>query len=148
MKRQSQNIIHEDIRQDPGIKRLLERMPDSVGEKLDDEQLTHIRNAIGARKWGKHGIDRRGTLTFPFVGWRYYYVFIIGKNRRQLSSQEKRVAALIGTIFVFGLITFAILFALLVLYLLKSAAGIDLFPGFSLGIWTWFKINILPNALL
>lgn len=36
------------------------------------------------------------------------------------------------------LLTISTLLGLLVLYLLKSAAGIDLFPGFSLGIWGWF----------
>lgn len=29
--------------------------------------------------------------------------------------------------------------AVLVLYLVKSALGIDLVPGFSLGVWGWFK---------
>jgi hypothetical protein len=34
---------------------------------------------------------------------------------------------------------FSTLLRLLALYLAKSAAGIDLIPGFSLGIWTWFN---------
>lgn len=34
---------------------------------------------------------------------------------------------------------FSVLTGLLLLYLLKSALGIDLVPGFSLGIWGWFK---------
>jgi hypothetical protein len=29
-----------------------------------------------------------------------------------------------------------------ILYLLKSALGINLFPGFSLGLWDWFKQSL------
>ncbi|MCP3667405.1 MAG: hypothetical protein GY696_33745 [Gammaproteobacteria bacterium] len=38
-----------------------------------------------------------------------------------------------------GFISFSILMGLLVRYLVKSALGIDLIPGFSLGIWGGFK---------
>lgn len=31
------------------------------------------------------------------------------------------------------------LVGLLLLYLLKSALGIDIFPDYSFGVWTWFK---------
>ena len=40
-------------------------------------------------------------------------------------------------------ITFSVLSGLLILYLIKSALGINLFENFSLGIWSWFKANIL-----
>jgi hypothetical protein len=30
-----------------------------------------------------------------------------------------------------------------VLYLVKSALGIDLIPGFSFGVWGWFQENVL-----
>ena len=39
-------------------------------------------------------------------------------------------------------VTFCTLFGLLVLYLIKSALGINLFEDFSLGIWSWFKQNV------
>ena len=44
-------------------------------------------------------------------------------------------------------ITFACLFGLLLLYLIKSALGIDLIPGFSLGIWGWFKAHVFFNSV-
>lgn len=135
--------IPTDIRRDPSIQRLLERMPESVQESFDDEQLMHIRNAVGARNWGNHSVDSRGVLTLPMLKWRYYYVFLIGRNRRELSDKERRMAALLGAMFITGMTTFAILSGLLVLYLIKSALGIDLFPNFSLGIWGWFKANVL-----
>jgi hypothetical protein len=37
------------------------------------------------------------------------------------------------------LLTLSLTLGLLVLYLFKSALGINLFAGFSLGIWDWFK---------
>lgn len=143
MSETSNQSTQRDIRQDPGIQRLLERMPDSVQQSFDDEQLMHIRNAIGARNWGNHSLDWRGVFKIPMFKWRFYYVFLIGRNRRQLSGKEQRVALMIGAVFLTGMTTIGILTVLLALYLLKSAAGIDLFPGFSLGIWGWFKTNIL-----
>jgi hypothetical protein len=32
---------------------------------------------------------------------------------------------------------------ILVLYLIKSALGIDLIPGFSFGVWGWFQDEFL-----
>ncbi|WED20603.1 hypothetical protein L3Q72_08045 [Vibrio sp. JC009] len=133
----------QDIRRDPTVARLLERMPKSVQDSFDDEQLMHIRNAVGSRKWGNHSVDLRGVVSIPMIRWRYYYVFLIGKNRRELSVKEKLLSLWLGAIFMTGFTVFAVLCVLLILYLLKSAAGIDLFPGFSLGIWTWFKANVL-----
>ncbi|MDG3088239.1 hypothetical protein P7F88_20055 [Vibrio hannami] len=135
--------IPSDLRRDPTVMRLLERMPESVQESFNDEQLMHLRNAVGARNWGNHSVDSRGVLTFPMLKWRYYYVFLIGRNRRELSAQEKRMAMLLGALFMTGMTVFAVLSGLLVLYLIKSAMGIDLFPNFSLGIWGWFKTNVL-----
>lgn len=142
MDEQSRQIIVEDIRGDPGIKHLLERMPSSIGKSLDDEQLKYIRNAISVRKRRKHGIDWHGIFTIPLVGWQYYCVLHIGKNPRHRSRKEKRISALFVAIIISGVVSLAILFALLILYLLKSAWGIDLFSG-SLGIWAWFKANLL-----
>jgi hypothetical protein len=132
-------VIPEDIRSDATVHRLLERMPESVRDSFNDEQLMHIRNAIGARNWGNHSIDKRGVLALPMFSWRYYYVFLAGRNRRNLNSTEKNISRWLGSLLLASVTALVILFILLVLYLLKSAAGVDLFPGFSLGIWTWYK---------
>ena len=139
MSQKSIRIIPEDIRSDATVHRLLERMPESVRDSFNDEQLMHIRNAIGARNWGDHSIDKRGVLALPMLGWRYYYVFLVGRNRRHLNSTEKNIARWLGSFLLASVTALAILFILLVLYLLKSAAGVDVFPNFSLGVWTWFK---------
>jgi len=118
-------------------------MPTEVANSFTDEQLTHLLTAVGTRSWGKHKVDVRGTFKLPFYQWRYYYVLLAGKNYRELSRQEKRMSMLITTIVSSIFLMFSAGLGLLVLYLVKSALGIDLFPGFSLGIWGWFKETFL-----
>lgn len=127
----------DDIHQDPVITRLLEKMPNKVASSFNEEQLSHLRNAIGAREWGKHKLDVRGTV--KFFKWRYYYVILAGRNRRSLSEKEVRVARVLTASIVATFITFAVLLGLIVIYLIKSALGINLIDGWSLGLWTWFK---------
>jgi hypothetical protein len=129
----------KDIRQEEAIKNLLARMPKGVSDSFSDMQLLHLKMAIGSRQWGQHKIDIRSTVTLPFTRWRYYYVFLAGRNRRQLSEREKKISFFITALLVFGFILVSIAVGLLCIYLMKSFAGIDLFPGFSFGIWDYFK---------
>jgi hypothetical protein len=129
----------QKIANQPAIKQLLSRMPDEVASSFSDEQLTHLLTAVGSRSWGKHKIDFRGTFKLPFYQWRFYYVFLAGRNHRELSRQEKRISILLTAVITSLFLIFCTVLGLLVLYLIKSALGIDLFPGFSLGIWHWFK---------
>jgi len=131
----------DDIHQDPVITRLLEKMPKKVASSFNEEQLSHLRNAIGAREWGKHKLDVRGTV--KFFKWRYYYVILAGRNRRSLSEKEVRVARVLTASIIAIFITFAVLLGLIIIYLVKSALGINLIDGWSLGLWTWFKANVL-----
>lgn len=128
-----------EVGRDPALQRLFERMPHSVSQSFSDEQLLHIRNAIAAREWGRHKVDIRGVLTVPFLPWHYYYVILMGRNRRELKGTEERISIWLTTLFIGLFLLFSIVTGMLTLYLLKSAAGIDLFPGASLGIWDWFK---------
>ncbi|MGH1485347.1 MAG: hypothetical protein ACRBCI_03950 [Cellvibrionaceae bacterium] len=131
----------KDIRNDPDIKNLLSRMPVKVAESFSETQLLHLKTAVSSRKWGNHGVDFRGTLTFPFARWRYYYVILCGRNRRQLSDREHKISALMTALFVLLFLCISMVIGLLLLYLVKSFAGIDLFPGVSLGIWDYVKNN-------
>ena len=114
-------------------------MPEDIADSFTDEQLTYLLTAIGSRGWGKHKIDCRGTFRFPFYQWRFYYVLLAGKNHRELSRQEKNMSIIVTTIISTLFLIFSISLGLLILYLIKSALGIDLLPHFSLGIWGWFK---------
>ena len=124
-------------KQDPFIDGLAERLPDEVMATFTREQLDALKVAFGARQWGRHPVDLRGTL--KWWGWRYYFVLLIGRNRRDLSrtQQDLSLSAKAAGISIFLLISLGI--GLLFLYLLKSALGINLFSGFSLGVWDWFN---------
>ena len=127
--------------QDPAIQRLLSRMPDAVSQSFSTEQLFGLREAIGARGGRIHSVDMRPTLKFPFLPWSFYVVFLVGRNRRSLSAREKYTAALMLLAFTISFVLGLALLATLALYLLKSALGINLFEGYSLGIWDWFRGN-------
>ena len=120
---------------------LMQRLPSDMQGSFSDEQITALKVAFGARKWGKHPVDLRGTINI--WTWRYYFVFLMGRNKRSLSRRERRISLMIKTLVTFLFLGFSTLMGLLIIYLIKSAAGIDLFPGFSLGIWGWFKGTFL-----
>ncbi|MCW2291018.1 hypothetical protein M2262_001068 [Pseudomonas sp. BIGb0408] len=123
--------------QDPFIKGLKERLPDDLRDSFSAEQLDALQVAFGARQWGRHSLDLRGTV--KLWRWRYYFVLLAGRNKRDLSraQQELSLTAKAIGVSVFLLVSLAL--GLLFLYLLKSALGINLFSGFSLGVWDWFK---------
>ncbi|TMO76250.1 3-phosphoshikimate 1-carboxyvinyltransferase [Pseudoalteromonas sp. S3776] len=125
------------IKADPAVRSLLDRMPDDVQDSFTEDQLAHLKVAIGARQWGKHTVDCRGVI--KFFKYRYYFVVLAGRNRRELSEKEKKIAAVSQaiTVSLFSFIVISIF--LLVVYLVKSALGIDIFSNYSFGVWSWFK---------
>ncbi len=125
------------ITSDPAVRSLLNRMPEVVQESFTEEQLVHLKVAIGARQWGRHSIDSRGVV--KFFKYRYYFVFLAGRNRRELNENEKKVAWIFQVVFISILTLIFIIVMALILYLIKSALGINLFDDFSLGIWHSFK---------
>ncbi len=129
----------KSIRQDPLIAKMLKRSPSDIADSFTDAQLNAIKQALGPSTWGGHFLDSRGTFKFPFIKWRFYYVLLLGKNKRAYTRREKRISLVMMITTVTGFILFSMLFGLLALYLLKSALGIDLFPDTSLGIWHYFK---------
>lgn len=126
-------------KEDPVIKRLLMRMPRNIAASFTTEQLIGLREAVGIRGGRIHSIDIRPTLKFPFFPWSFYCVFLVGRNRRTLSIQEQYMAALLLLAFAISFVLGLALLAMLFLYLLKSALGINVFEGYSLGIWDWFN---------
>ena len=126
-----------NIRNDPFITGMMRRLSPSEQGSFSDEQLVSLKTAFGARTWGIHPVDLRGTVKL----WRkrYYFVFVAGVNRRPLSRRQQELARMGTALVMAGVIGFSMLLGLLILYLLKSAAGIDLDPDSSLGIWDWFK---------
>lgn len=130
----SQQRLHECQE----LKRLLADMPENVRSTFDPSQLEYLAQGLNKQKSTNHFLDLRPTLKIPLLPWSFYIVLLVGKNRRVMSDREKRVAArtLIVSLLL-GIILLS-LAGLVVLYLLKSAMGINLFKDFSLGLWTWF----------
>jgi hypothetical protein len=127
------------IRKDPDIMNFLGRLPRETATSLNEEQLRHIKVAIGSGQYRKHKVDIRGTFPIPFFTFIVYFVFLMGRNVRNLSRQEQSMALatilLLSTLFVL----MSVFTGLIVLYILKSSLGINLLEGFSLGLWDWIK---------
>jgi hypothetical protein len=106
------------IRNEPAIQNILSRMPDKVADSFSDEQLINLKVAIGSRNWGKHKIDFRGTFPLPFFKSKIYYVFLMGRNYRDLTRQENLISSLTLVLFVSLFITFAVILGTLAMYLI------------------------------
>lgn len=107
-------------------------MPQKVQDSFSEEQLVYIKLALGARTWGSHAIYLRSTVNF--FRYRYYYAFVAGRNRRELSVRERRLGLLIQALAVASFLVFSALLGIFVLYIMKSAAGIDILPSFFGGL--------------
>ncbi|XQF93627.1 3-phosphoshikimate 1-carboxyvinyltransferase [Pseudoalteromonas espejiana] len=124
-----------NIKKDPAIRSLLNRMPESVQNSFTEEQLVHLKIAIGARQWGRHAIDFRGVV--KFFKYRYYYVLLAGRNRRELSVNEEKIAGLLQILIISLITLVTIVVLMLIAYLFKSALGINILENYSLGLWDY-----------
>jgi len=127
------------IRKDPDIMSLLSRLPQETASLLTDTQLSHLKVAIGSGQYRKHKVDLRGTLPVPFFTYRIYFVLLMGRNIRSLSRQEKSIAVTSMLLLTVIFLVFSTTLGLVIIYVLKSALGINLFEGYSLGLWDWLK---------
>jgi hypothetical protein len=127
------------IRKDPDIISLLSRLPQETASLLTDTQLSHLKVAIGSGQYRKHKVDLRGTLPVPFFTYRIYFVLLMGRNIRSLSRQEKSIAVTSMLLLTVIFLVFSATLDLVIIYVLKSALGINLFEGYSLGLWDWLK---------
>ncbi|PKI18158.1 hypothetical protein [Colwellia sp. 12G3] len=121
------------------VNQLLNGMEKSVADSFTAKQRKALQKSISTQDWRQHDVDFRPTLAVPFLPWSFYLVFLVGVNRRGLLPAERFIAftMFLLAIFIFGLTIIGC--ALLLLYLLKSWLGIDLFPNESLGIWDNIK---------
>jgi hypothetical protein len=129
--------VEHPIRDEPNVKNLLSKMPNEVAQSFTDEQLTQINLALAGRRWGQHKLDIRGTLSF--LSSRYYFVVLGGKDKREASRTLRNINSFGVSLLLFGIIICCSIFGLLVLYILKSWMGINLFENYSLGLWDWIK---------
>jgi len=121
---------------------LLSKMPPDIAASYTREQLLHLDDALRKNK-ARLPVNVKGRVSVPFTTTRFFWVFLAGRDKRALSRGEINVKKTTLALFIIGAIMVSTLFGLLTLYLIKSALGINLFEHFSLGIWGWFKQNIL-----
>jgi hypothetical protein len=126
-------------RSESAIQNILSRIPNEVAVSFTEQQLISLKVAMSSGDWETHKVDLRGTFPVPFFSSKIYYVFLMGRDYRNLTRQEQLISALTISLLVTLLIIFSVLMGILVLYLVKSALGINLIEGFSFGIWDWFK---------
>ena len=131
------NAIHTD----PVITKLLAKVPADMRGSFSDEQLLALKVALGGRTWGTHALDLRFTL--KWWRWQYYFVLLAGRNRRVLTDRERRIQRISMALVLAVFLLVSTVVGVLVLYLVKSALGIDLIPGFSFGVWGWFQEEFL-----
>ena len=131
------NPIHADTL----IVKLLEKVPADMRDSFSVDQLVALKVALGGRTWGAHALDLRWTL--KVWRWQYYFVVLAGRNMRMLSVRERQLQRLSLAIVLTVFLLVSTSVGLVVLYLVKSALGIDLLPGFSLGLWDWFQAEVL-----
>jgi hypothetical protein len=117
---------------DPFTQNFLENIDPKVRDSLTPRQLSGIIHAIQMSKpMHRHAVDIRGV--FPLFFARYYFVFVMGRDRRSVSRRIEKHrwdwASLCAWTIFLVLVSSPLLVVLLVLlYFLKSALGIDLFP--------------------
>ncbi|MFO7140524.1 hypothetical protein B9T16_02135 [Arthrospira sp. PCC 8006] len=144
MNRKSQQYPRNLSRlQPPNADDYLQKMSPEVLASFNPQQLEEIRQTLDAAipKPSPKIVDLRFTI--DLIIDRFYVVVFVGKERRQkkrspLFPQANKMANIIAaSLLLIGLNLMITAIIFLLLYLIKSALGIDLFPGEHL-------IDILP----
>lgn len=120
---------------------ILRRIDPEVRATLLPAQLSAIREAILTEHFAhRHPVDIRGTIPLLFA--RYYYVLVLGRDRRgsttdREATRRKKTALVGGGIFFLVALSPLVLLGFLCLYFLKSVLDINLFADMHL--WDLFQ---------
>ena len=123
--------------EDEFVNNFLSELPQGLRESYSDAQLEGIKKVFEKKEWALHPMDVRTSV--GFWRWRFYFVFLAGRDRRKLSARRYRFLRATVISFMLFYVISSTLLGILALYLLKSALGYDIFSGFSFGVWGWFK---------
>ncbi|WP_375752405.1 hypothetical protein [Vibrio sp. HN007] len=116
-------------------------LDEQVADSLTAEQKKHIDEAVLSLAVSRtHKVDIRNTISI--FNKRYYYVLLFGKDYRHQykNSIISIIFFILLTIISLGSLTVGLF---IITYLIKSAAGVDIFDNYSLGLWDWFKEKII-----
>lgn len=116
---------------------LLNQFPESIYDSFSDMQKHHITKVFSTHFQKKHKIDLRGTVPLPFLPSRFYFVLLAGKDKREITRQERSIAIITVLLMILLGLVISMCLGVVALYLLKSALGINLFDQFSLGLWSY-----------
>lgn len=126
---------------DPYTDNVISSIPADVRASFSAAQMDALQQALAkVHSRSRHFLDVR--LQLPLYWTTYYVVFLLGRdkrahiqeiliNRRQRSSRAAQIGFTVLAAWL--LITGAAVTAFIVLYLIKSAVGIDIFPDKHLG---------------
>lgn len=112
--------------------RLLHEIPNDVLASFTTEQLAVLAKATKPPTT-RHFIDYR--VSVPFIGGRYYLTLFFGKERRGLSRIRSEgqasltKASILYVAILWIVFSVGLLASLVLIYVIKSAMGIDLFYG-------------------
>lgn len=118
---------------DPYAQSVIDRIDPKIRQSLSSVQLSAIAAAIGQVRNGKnHRIDWRGSIPLFFA--RYYYVVLLGRDLRLETryveiDRRQRSLLFIEYLVKAAIALFLAVVLLFLLYLLKSAMGINIFPN-------------------
>ncbi|MBD2362172.1 hypothetical protein H6G36_13420 [Anabaena minutissima FACHB-250] len=89
-------MTNKDLQQnisttDPFVQKFFARIPSYTAATFTNTQLAELKRVFQARIEQKHSVDIR--LSLPIFKWRFYLVYLLGKENRQL----KRVQAPVST---------------------------------------------------
>jgi hypothetical protein len=106
---------------------VVEEVPSDVRATMSEVQLKAVRSAADRR----HAVDVRFTV--PLLFSQIYVVFLVGKDRRRegiaVQRERRARAGIYLSSFAAGVIATVIVAVIAVtMYVLKSKAGINVFP--------------------
>lgn len=116
------------------IARIMESIDPEISQSLTDEQRKAIEEAIAQERPNQyHAVN----IELPLYFARYYFVLQLGRDRRTtrriLEKRRRKLVAFAGNVMFFFMVASPLLLVFLaVIYILKSAMGIDLFPDFHM----------------
>jgi hypothetical protein len=129
--------VNESNKRPLVLERFYEALDGKTDTELTSEQRVAVEQAVlSITASSMHWIDVRKS--FPFLHRRYYFVFLFGLDHRKRPRQESTLVCMLLTALILFTGLFCTFAALLTLYMIKSALGIDIFPHFHLGIWDWW----------
>ncbi|MEL7037929.1 MAG: hypothetical protein AAFO04_20270 [Cyanobacteria bacterium J06592_8] len=117
----------------------LNQIQPQIFESFNSEQITEIRGILeqAIPRSSPKIVDLRFTV--DLILSKFYLVLLVGKERRR-GQREYRVTGITrfgnivaATLLLIGINLLISAFIFLLLYLIKSALGVDLFPGQHLG---------------